>query len=786
MNETEHYVLISHSTQNAAVANLICHRLEEAGIRCWIAPRDIHTIDWADSIMEALKMIDVFVLVMSGESLVSREVEKEVARATDICEYILPFRVDNTEVNDTMQYHLGPFHWMDATTPPLEQRVQELVSRIQRLPGDDDDNRNTGRRKLVSTPIHTRPLFMGREAEIEEIAEKLKEDHILFLHGMGGIGKSELAKGYAEKYADRYTATVFAGYRGSLMDTICGDDLAIENFAPWNTESETREAFYQRKMETLRTITNEQTLLILDNYDVDSDPQFEDLAGMPFHLIVTSRNDHSDYADLQVGPISDREKVLELFRKCYGRPVRPAEEENVRALLEMVAYHTITVELLAKQMSASRASAAQMMDALGNACMNRRMKEKVSYGTQVRAGSAADYIHGLFSMETLSDEEKKILICMTAVPFTGIDTRLFADIMELETFDSINALIAHSWLTEDLDTGRLMMHPVISEVIREEYQPTARDCADYITGLDREVHSLWPKTREERNELWPLYDALLARLTEWPEVPEELWDAIVQAPSNAWICSRYELSIKMGHWLLDYTRAHFPDDQQKIGFAASLLGGDYHNSGDDMHAEPYYELGLEAQLAAAGEDNTELDWANLARSYQQVARCARYAGDHEKSRVYFEKGLEINESRGVLMYYGAGLMELGSLYEDMGEYEKALGYLDRAEDALRERGSGADVACVLTDRAICLTALGRYDEAMPAAEESVRLNLEYNGENNRQTFRAREAMADLKCALGEKEEAVRLYTELELEITRDFGEKHPFVAKLKEKRARIS
>ena len=120
----------------------------------------------------------------------------------------------------------------------------------------------------------------------------------------------------AEIYQDRYKATVFAGYRGSLMDTICGDDLSIENFTPWNAQTESREAFYQRKMDTLRAVTDEHTLVILDNYDVDSDPQFEDLTGMPFHLIITSRNDHSDYPTLPVGPIADKAKVFELFKKC--------------------------------------------------------------------------------------------------------------------------------------------------------------------------------------------------------------------------------------------------------------------------------------------------------------------------------------------------------------------------------------------------------------------------------------------------------------------------------------
>ena len=41
----ERMVFISHSTADKTIADAICHRLEEAGVRCWIAPRDITNSD---------------------------------------------------------------------------------------------------------------------------------------------------------------------------------------------------------------------------------------------------------------------------------------------------------------------------------------------------------------------------------------------------------------------------------------------------------------------------------------------------------------------------------------------------------------------------------------------------------------------------------------------------------------------------------------------------------------------------------------------------------------------
>ena len=36
-----HDVFISHSSKDKQTADAICHYLEQNGIRCWIAPRDI-------------------------------------------------------------------------------------------------------------------------------------------------------------------------------------------------------------------------------------------------------------------------------------------------------------------------------------------------------------------------------------------------------------------------------------------------------------------------------------------------------------------------------------------------------------------------------------------------------------------------------------------------------------------------------------------------------------------------------------------------------------------------
>ena len=196
----EHLVFISHSSEDKSIADAICRHLEKAGIHCWIAPRDIRHSDWAASIMDGLRLSDVFVVIISRHSIASGEVTKEVTEATHVCQYILPFRVDHEELSKRLRYHLGPCHWLDAVSPPLEQWLDELTQRILNLSGEDSVYTNQNQWKLLERISWPRPFFTGREEEIRQIAEILEKEHVLFLQGMGGIGKSELAKGYAQAF----------------------------------------------------------------------------------------------------------------------------------------------------------------------------------------------------------------------------------------------------------------------------------------------------------------------------------------------------------------------------------------------------------------------------------------------------------------------------------------------------------------------------------------------------------------------------------------------------------
>jgi hypothetical protein len=125
-------VFISYSQSDRECAFEVVARLEEQGIQCWIAPRDIApSADWASEILDALSAASVMVLVFSASSNISPQVRREVERAVHKQLSILPFRIENVRPSKSLEFFLSTQHWMDAFPPPRDAYYARLCSHLK-------------------------------------------------------------------------------------------------------------------------------------------------------------------------------------------------------------------------------------------------------------------------------------------------------------------------------------------------------------------------------------------------------------------------------------------------------------------------------------------------------------------------------------------------------------------------------------------------------------------------------------------------------------------------------
>ncbi len=135
-------VFISYSTMDKHVADAICSTLENSGVRCWIAPRDIFPgSDWAQSISSAIKSSSLMVLVFSENSNGSSQVSKELNLAVSNKLMVLPFKIDDSTPSGNMEYFLADMHWLDAIGGDMQAEINKLRDVvISVLPHNMNDN----------------------------------------------------------------------------------------------------------------------------------------------------------------------------------------------------------------------------------------------------------------------------------------------------------------------------------------------------------------------------------------------------------------------------------------------------------------------------------------------------------------------------------------------------------------------------------------------------------------------------------------------------------------------
>jgi hypothetical protein len=130
------HVFLSYSKTDRAFAEATCAKLESAGIRCWMAPRDIMPgAIWGEAIIDAIITSQLMILVFSRAANKSQQVAREVERAASRNVPLLPLRIEDVPLSKALELYLSTSQWLDAFTPPREQHLDRLVKAVKKLLG---------------------------------------------------------------------------------------------------------------------------------------------------------------------------------------------------------------------------------------------------------------------------------------------------------------------------------------------------------------------------------------------------------------------------------------------------------------------------------------------------------------------------------------------------------------------------------------------------------------------------------------------------------------------------
>lgn len=119
-----HKVFISYAHEDASTAVAICRSLEEMGVPCWIAPRNLEGgTTFGDAIERAILTARIFIILFSRHATESRWVKGELNIAFNEKKVIIPFRIDDTAPDGEMRLMLANSHWLDHSHRSLSSLV---------------------------------------------------------------------------------------------------------------------------------------------------------------------------------------------------------------------------------------------------------------------------------------------------------------------------------------------------------------------------------------------------------------------------------------------------------------------------------------------------------------------------------------------------------------------------------------------------------------------------------------------------------------------------------------
>ncbi|MBR4319317.1 MAG: hypothetical protein IKP69_04610, partial [Oscillospiraceae bacterium] len=323
--------------------------------------------------------------------------------------------------------------------------------------------------------------FCGRDREISEIHEHLKQTDFLVLHGIGGIGKSELAKHYAMNFSSEYDAIIFVRYQSSILETIANDALfPVVNLSRESDESD--ENYFTRKMKILQKICTPRHLIILDNFDTDECENLDELLSLDCKFLITSRVDFEDiFPQYEVDILDDFDSLRAIFSR-YSKQELDIYADNIIIALEG---HTMAVELVSKQMKLNNISTEMMYQKLcekGIYADDNKIKN-LKDGS-LRNKEAYAHIEILFSIFDLNETEKQILKYIAMIGSNAMQIDYFKGLCELSEMEEISfeRLVKSGWIqtAEQDEISVLIPHTLIVDVLCKQLQPDSESCTAFV------------------------------------------------------------------------------------------------------------------------------------------------------------------------------------------------------------------------------------------------------------------------------------------------------------------
>lgn len=360
--------------------------------------------------------------------------------------------------------------------------------------------------------------FFGRENELNLIKSYFdSKKKAVFLHGFGGIGKTEIARRYAQLNSKKYDNVLFIKYNGNDTLQELLNDIDIVNF---DTDDS------KEKWRKLRNLLDEHTLVIVDNFDIElgADNGLKSLFETKANILVATRTDFSSvyngdkYGYIEVKELANSELEQMFITNAKITSITVEDRCILKKIFKLIENHTYATELLAKQMWYSGWSVEELYQKVKSGFASLENAENIDVSKDEKHNdedNSLNILRAVYNISDLTEGQKQALRDMVLLDHVQITRANYREIAlmprnayrtkrtlntietyEIQLADDIYAKMPDTSLNSFnqlvklgliLDDGKhFTLHSIIKELALLELKPTLNNCPtiyNYILNM---------------------------------------------------------------------------------------------------------------------------------------------------------------------------------------------------------------------------------------------------------------------------------------------------------------
>jgi tetratricopeptide (TPR) repeat protein len=671
------------------------------------------------------------------------------------------------------------------TTRKIEETVTAIDTKADKIL-DKLDTFTPAKRSKNLTTVPALGTFIGRKEDLKRLTEALQTSRqVVVVNGLGGIGKTTLAKAYVHAQQPHYDHVAWVSVLDTDLQTAFVNatytDEALQHAQV--AQGDTAERF-GHIMRILRGLGG-QNLLVIDNAEADHNLDAALPATLHWKILLTSRDQLPSYQTLPLDELSPAD-ALALFKEYYQGQ---ANDQTLDTLLQAINYHTLMVELLAKtlQNSDDHFDLDELLNKLNHRQLNdKKLQRKIqtehwnNKQTQLFAHLLATFELSQVAADTYTVWVLKQFTALPPEPqpIKQLRTWLRIDETTQADFDeAIQKLHTKGWLRKtrnDRNETCYAIHRLVQDMVHYQHPITFDDAAvlvdTFTTLLDFDTSTNFPT----KFKYLPPAEHLLLSL---PASDEN--EKLEHLMNNLGIIFQEFVDLKKAKFYsekaLKSIERNFGEQHPKTAVRYSNLATVLRNLGDYEGAKSYLEKSLKSDLQNFGAQHP-----HTAVRYSNLGMVLRDLGDLKEAKFYLEKALQSDlqnfgeQHPNTAMCYS----NLALIMRDLGDYKRAKSYLEEAlQSDLKNFGEQhPNTAVSYSNLALVLRDLGDYKEAKSYLEKALQSDLKNFGEQHPNMAGRYSDLGTIMRDLGDHKGA-KSYLEKALQSDlKNFGEQHPNTA----------